>query len=203
MALIVIGGGGTGGAGGAGVSDGDKGGIVVSLNGSRWVIADKAVGNAQLADMTRGLIKGRFSNGSGPPEDLSAGQIKSLLSLEQVANIAPANLPIQDLVAEQLAVRPVRVPKTSGRLVGSTPVVLNLEQGSLPRMWVVVPATGCTVRVEEFDGTTWTSGGDYTSPGWGWVLPAVDGEDDPVAMRFTRVAGAENTSSYYLQKGIA
>ena len=57
---------------------------------TRWGagISNNSVTNAMLADMANATIKGRLTTGSGDPEDLTATQIKSILSLGNVENTA-------------------------------------------------------------------------------------------------------------------
>lgn len=44
-------------------------------------LGDDAVSNAKLANMANGTIKGRTSSGTGDPEDLSASQVRTVLSV--------------------------------------------------------------------------------------------------------------------------
>jgi hypothetical protein len=74
--------------GGGGVSDGDKGDIVVSGGGSAWTVDSDAITNAKLANVATATIKGRTTAGSGDPEDLTAAQARTLLN---VADGATAN----------------------------------------------------------------------------------------------------------------
>jgi hypothetical protein len=53
-------------------------------------INSNAVTNAKLADMATTTIKGRVSGGTGDPEDLSASQAKTVLSLNNVDNTSDA-----------------------------------------------------------------------------------------------------------------
>lgn len=89
----------------------------------------------------------------------------------------------------------------SGTLAASTPVSLALESGSLPRSWSVNPASGCTVRVETFNGSVWDLIYDVTAPAFG-TLYVTAGEPTPTQIRFTRVAGSASGSSYALHKSV-
>ena len=86
----------TPGVGGAGVSDGDKGDVVVSGTGTVWTIDANVVSNAKMADVATATIKGRSTAGTGDPEDLTAAQARALLN---VANGATANSPDATLLA--------------------------------------------------------------------------------------------------------
>lgn len=97
-----------------GVSDGDKGDIVVSGSGTVFTIdtgavgttkiADGAVGtakiandnvdNTKLANMAASTFKGRVTASTGDPEDLSVSQAKTLLGISNVDNTSDANKPI-------------------------------------------------------------------------------------------------------------
>src|SRR5687767_8165764 len=55
------------------LSDGDKGSITVSGGGTVWTIDAGAVTLAMLQDISTSRIIGRYSAGSGSPEELSIG----------------------------------------------------------------------------------------------------------------------------------
>lgn len=77
--------------GGGGVTDGDKGDVVVSGGGATWTIdalavdtgklAGDAVTNAKLANMATATFKGRVTAGTGDPEDLTGTEATSLLNV--------------------------------------------------------------------------------------------------------------------------
>lgn len=60
--------------GGGGVSDGDKGDIVVSSSGTVWTVDAGVIDNTKLADVPARTLKGRASAGVGDPEDITVGQ---------------------------------------------------------------------------------------------------------------------------------
>ena len=64
---------------GGSLADGDKGDVTVSQSGNIWTIDSAVVTNAKLANMTTGTIKGRVTNSTGSPQDLSSAQATSLL----------------------------------------------------------------------------------------------------------------------------
>ena len=63
---------------GVGVTDGDKGDIVVSGSGTVWTL--DPVTNAKLDTMATQTFKGRTTAGTGQPEDLTAAQATALLA---------------------------------------------------------------------------------------------------------------------------
>lgn len=75
-------------AGGGGLSDGDYGDVTVSGSGTVITIDADVVSNTKLANMANGTIKGRSTAGTGDPEDLTAAQVKTILSLNNVENTA-------------------------------------------------------------------------------------------------------------------
>jgi len=67
--------------GGGGVSDGDKGDVVVSSGGATWTIDSSAVTNAKMANMAQGRIKGRaVAAGTGSPTDLTAAEVTAIIA---------------------------------------------------------------------------------------------------------------------------
>ena len=76
---------------GGGVSDGDKGDITVA--GASWTIDAGAVGDAKLAAMPNGTIKGRASAGTGVPENLTGAEVTALLQpfSDMAQGVVPAS----------------------------------------------------------------------------------------------------------------
>jgi hypothetical protein len=89
-----------GGAGGnvtiastGGVTDGDKGDVIVSGGGTVWTIDADVVTNAKLANVSTATLKGRVTAGSGDPEDLTGTQATTLLDVftSALKGLAPAS----------------------------------------------------------------------------------------------------------------
>lgn len=70
------------------VADGDKGDITVSSSGAAWAIDDSTITLAKMANMATASLLGRNTAGTGAPEVLAAGTVKSILSLGNVENTA-------------------------------------------------------------------------------------------------------------------
>lgn len=90
--------------GGSGITDGDKGDIVVSASGATWTIDNNAVTTAKIANdavtfdkienISQDHFLGRHSAGSGSTQMLSAAQARSILNVEdgaEVNNISDEN----------------------------------------------------------------------------------------------------------------
>ena len=74
--------------GGGGISDGDKGDITVSSSGTVWTIDNSAVTLAKIQDIATSSILGRTTALTGNVEVLSASQVRTLLSINNVENTA-------------------------------------------------------------------------------------------------------------------
>ena len=61
-----------------GVTDGDKGDIVVSSTGTVWIVENDSITNTKAANMATATIKGRATAGTGDPEDLTPAQVATL-----------------------------------------------------------------------------------------------------------------------------
>lgn len=79
-------------------------------------IANNSVTNAKAADMAVNTIKGRVTAGTGDPEDLTAAQVKTLLSLNNVDNTSDANKPVS--TAQQTALN-AKAPLASPAFTGT------------------------------------------------------------------------------------
>ena len=67
-------------SGSGGVTDGDKGDVVVTVGGTVWTIDTDAVSNTKLANMAQSTIKGRaVGAGTGDPTDLTGTQATAIL----------------------------------------------------------------------------------------------------------------------------
>ncbi len=71
----------------AGLSDGDYGDITVGGSGTSMTIDNGVVSNAKLADVATSTFKGRATAGSGDPEDLTATQARTILNVEDGADV--------------------------------------------------------------------------------------------------------------------
>lgn len=67
-------------------SDGDKVDIAVSGAGLVWEIKPNVVDNTNLSDMATNTIKGR-STGTGDPEDLTPAQVRTIINVEDGADV--------------------------------------------------------------------------------------------------------------------
>lgn len=75
-------------AGGGGLADGDYGDITVSGGATVFTIDAAAVTLSKMADLATSTILGRATAGTGAPEALTAGQVRSIIN---VADGATAN----------------------------------------------------------------------------------------------------------------
>jgi|GEM_PF-775041 len=66
--------------GGGGLSDGDKGDIVVSGSGAAWTIDANSVDNGKAAQMAAGTLKGNNSGATANAIDLTVSQVTAMLN---------------------------------------------------------------------------------------------------------------------------
>lgn len=72
-------------SGSSGITDGDKGDIIIAGSGTSFTVDAGVVTNAKLANVATSTIKGRTTAGTGSPEDLTAAQARTVLGLSPVA----------------------------------------------------------------------------------------------------------------------
>jgi len=94
---------GGGGGGGGGITDGDKGDITVSGSGTTWTIDNDVVTFAKLQNISQNNFIGRTSAGSGDPQQVSASQARTILSINNVDNTSDLNKPISTATSTALA----------------------------------------------------------------------------------------------------
>ena len=85
--------GGSSGGGGAGVSDGDKGDIVVSSSGATWTVDSGAITFAKMGTLQSNRLVGRVSAGTGQIEELTGTQATAVLDVftSGAKGLAPAS----------------------------------------------------------------------------------------------------------------
>lgn len=112
---------------GVGVTDGDKGDVVVSSTGTVWTIDSGAVSNSKLASMAQATIKGRASGaGTGDPVDLTASQVRTILNVADGATANSSDASLRDRSThtgtEPITALPASVPLFATLASGGTPL---------------------------------------------------------------------------------
>jgi hypothetical protein len=102
------------------------GNVTVSNTGVT-TLANDAVTNAKLANMATATIKGRTTEGTGDPEDLTAAQTRTVLSLDNVTNTSDANKPVSTAQQTALDLKANRAnPTFTGTVGGVTASMVGL-----------------------------------------------------------------------------
>lgn len=78
------------------ISDGNYGDIVVSGSGSVWTISTLAVDNSKLAEMPANTLKGNNTGVTDSPVDLTVGQTRTMLAINNVDNTSDVDKPVSD-----------------------------------------------------------------------------------------------------------
>jgi hypothetical protein len=98
---------------GGGVADGDKGDITVASG--VWTLDNGVVSLGKMSNLAANSFIGNNTGGAATPIALTVAQAKTLLALENVSNLSPANLPIS--TATQTALD-LKAPLASPALTG-------------------------------------------------------------------------------------
>ena len=92
-------------------------------------ILNDAVGNDKLANVASGTLKGRASSGTGDPEDLTASQVKTLLSIAHT-DVTDFDTGVRENRLDQMAVPTASVSMNSQRITNLAPPTLDTDAAS-------------------------------------------------------------------------
>jgi hypothetical protein len=108
-------------AAGVGITDGDRGDIVVSASGTTWTVEANAVTDAKLRDSAALSVIGRSANSSGDPADIAAGTDGHVLrrSGTTLGFGTIATVGIADAAVTNAKLAPMTGPTVKGRESGS------------------------------------------------------------------------------------
>ena len=133
------------GGGGGGVTDGDKGDIVISGAGTLFTIDAKAVTFGKMQDIATARLLGRTTAGAGAVEELNAATAKTLLALVKgdvglgnADNTSDADKPVSTATATALGGKQSAlgfVPENSANK-GATNGYVPLVGGQIPQAYL-------------------------------------------------------------------
>jgi len=119
----------------AGVTNGDKGDIVVSGSGDVWTIDSGVVSNAKLATMNASTIKARITGSTGAPEDATITQVLDLTGGSAQGSILYRGASTWTALA----------PGTSGQL-------LQTQGAGANPAWATISTSGLTIGTSAISG---------------------------------------------------
>jgi len=119
----------------AGVTNGDKGDIVVSGSGDVWTIDSGVVSNAKLATMNASTIKARITGSTGAPEDATMTQVLDLTGGSAQGSILYRGASTWTALA----------PGTSGQF-------LQTQGSGANPAWATISTSGLTVGTSAISG---------------------------------------------------
>ena len=137
--------------GGAGLTDGDKGDIVVSGSGATWTIDNNTVTNAKAADMLANSIKCRPFATDGDPFDITLG-----------ANQIIGRGPTGDILALTLGTNLSITTSTINAAGGSGAGISEVEVGTTLIRYIILTGTPVfTANIASGVQTITATGGTY------------------------------------------
>lgn len=120
-------------AGSAGLTDGDKGDIVVSSGGTVFTVDAGAVSNSKLAEMAATTFKANSTGGSAAPSDVSVATARTMLGLATIATTGSgADLTGATVTNAKLATMAANTLK--GNNTGSTGAPIDLTTSQVLAM---------------------------------------------------------------------
>ena len=150
-------------------------------------IANNAVTNTKLADMAANTIKGRITAGTGDPENLSAAQVRTIINVEDGADVTDAQNIASSVNGVSLKTIPIKAD--------FIPLLDSQDSNTLKRATIEgLIATFINGLVNT--GTYSQAGNDITvNPDWIWKINDVTYQKltttlfsiTPTASNFTRI----------------
>lgn len=132
-----------------GVSDGDKGDITVSGSGATWTIDNGVVTLAKMANMATDSFIGRTTASTGVPEVLSAGDARTILNVEDGADVT-------DAANVETALEAITLSAVTGA-TGDEVLIIDATDGGLKAvLWQNLPGAGGGMTSFSLAGTSGT-----------------------------------------------
>jgi len=204
-ALVMAGTRGAIGLPGLGLTDGDKGDMVVSGTGTVWALKDSGTPNAKLALMPAGTVKANLAGAAANPSDVGLVVLKAALGINSVDVVTALGFTPQASDADLSAIAALGgtgVPRRTGpnTWILDTSVPTGVTRKQL-RTWAA--ANGAPLYIYTLDAAVPADIADAVNIGWNHGTGMIAGDALYTFIQATLgFSGAAMTAAYTAMQGL-